>query len=87
MERDGISYRTDIIIKTPRFITKIIKDNVICCKELMKIIDLRYLDGVKWNFGIADGKDYGGSASVKGEASCGNYASYSSLCSTTTVFL
>lgn len=31
----------------------------------MKIIDLRHLDGVKWNFGIADGKDYGGSASVK----------------------
>ena len=31
----------------------------------MEITDLRHLDGVKGNFGIADGKDYGGSASVK----------------------
>ncbi len=48
-----------------RFITEITKDNVVHCKELMKITDLRHLDGVKGNFGIADGKDYGGSASVK----------------------
>ena len=27
--------------------------------------ELRHLDGIKGNFGIADGKDYGGSASVK----------------------
>ena len=31
----------------------------------MKITDLRHLYGIKGNFGIADGKDYGGSASVK----------------------
>ena len=31
----------------------------------MEITDLRHLDGVKGNFGIVDGKDYGGSASVK----------------------
>ena len=48
-----------------RFITEITKDNIKYCKELMKIANLRHLDGVKGNFGIIDGKDYGGSASVK----------------------
>lgn len=48
-----------------RFITEITKDNVKYCKELTKITDLRHLDGVKGNFGISDGKNYGGSASVK----------------------
>jgi signal transduction histidine kinase len=48
-----------------RFITEITKDNIDYCKELMKITELRHLDGVKGNFGIADGKDYGGSAIVK----------------------
>ena len=48
-----------------RFITEITKDNIIYCKELMKITDLRHLDGVKGNFGISDGKNYGGSANVK----------------------
>ena len=48
-----------------RFITEITKENISYCKELMEITDLRHLDGVKGNFGIADGKDYGGSASVK----------------------
>ena len=31
----------------------------------MKITDLRHLDSVKGNFGISDGKNYGGSAIVK----------------------
>ena len=48
-----------------RFITEITKENISYCKELMEITELRHLDGVKGNFGIADGKDYGGSASVK----------------------
>jgi two-component system, OmpR family, sensor histidine kinase VicK len=48
-----------------RFITEITKDNIHYCKELMKVADLRHLDGVKGNFGIADGKDYGGGASVQ----------------------
>ena len=48
-----------------RFITEITKGNIIYCKELIKITDLRHLDGVKGNFGISDGKNYGGSASVK----------------------
>ena len=48
-----------------RFITEITKDNIAYCKELMKIANLRHLDGIKGNFGIADGKDYGGSSSIK----------------------
>jgi two-component system, OmpR family, sensor histidine kinase VicK len=45
-----------------RFITEITKDNLPYCKELMKICDLRHLDEVKGNFGIADGIYYTGSA-------------------------
>ncbi|MDQ6862277.1 MAG: hypothetical protein M3044_00490 [Thermoproteota archaeon] len=48
-----------------RFITEITKDNISYCKEVMKVFELRHLDGVKGNFGIADGKDYGGAANVK----------------------
>ncbi|MGN6630158.1 MAG: hypothetical protein ACTHKJ_09855, partial [Candidatus Nitrosocosmicus sp.] len=48
-----------------RFITEITKDNIVYCKELKKIAELRHLDGVKGNFGISDGNNYGGSASVK----------------------
>jgi two-component system, OmpR family, sensor histidine kinase VicK len=48
-----------------RFITEINKDNINYSKELSKVAQLRHLDGVKGNFGIADGRDYGGSASVK----------------------
>ena len=48
-----------------RFITEFTKDNIGYCKEVMKVFELRHLDGVKGNFGIADGKDYGGAANVK----------------------
>jgi two-component system sensor histidine kinase VicK len=48
-----------------RFITEITKDNIPYCKELMKIAELRHLDEVKGNFGISDGNNYGGSASVR----------------------
>ena len=37
-------------------------DNIAYCKKLMKIYDLRHLDEVKGNFGIADGLYYTGSA-------------------------
>ena len=47
-----------------RFITEITKDNISYCKDVMKVFELRHLDGVKGNFGIADGKDYGGAANV-----------------------
>jgi hypothetical protein len=48
-----------------RFITEFTKDNIGYCKEVMKVFELRHLDGIKGNFGITDGKDYGGAANVK----------------------
>jgi hypothetical protein len=45
-------------VKT-RFITEINKDNILYCKELIKILDeLRHLDEIKGNFGIVDGIEY-----------------------------
>src|SRR5919202_2472107 len=40
-----------------RFITEITKENLPYSKELMKIVELRHLDGIKGNFGISDGID------------------------------
>jgi hypothetical protein len=37
-----------------RFITEITKDNLPLCKEAMKVMELRHLEGVKGNFGISD---------------------------------
>jgi two-component system, OmpR family, sensor histidine kinase VicK len=45
-----------------RFITEITSKNLSHCKELMKIADLRHMDEIKGNFGIADGKIYGANA-------------------------
>jgi two-component system sensor histidine kinase VicK len=45
-----------------RFISEIIKDNLAYCKELMKIGEVRHLDEVKGNFGVADGSVYHASA-------------------------
>jgi two-component system, OmpR family, sensor histidine kinase VicK len=41
-----------------RFITEITKDNIPDCKELMKTVELRHLDEVKGNFGVADRRIY-----------------------------
>jgi len=49
-----------------RFISEITKDNLQYCKELMKIGEVRHLDEVKGNFGVADGRVYhAGAKSVK----------------------
>ena len=37
-----------------RFITDITKDNIEYCKELMRISELRHLDGIKGNFAISE---------------------------------
>ncbi|MBD0360028.1 MAG: hypothetical protein ICV56_04885, partial [Nitrososphaeraceae archaeon] len=47
-----------------RFVTEITKENVEHCKELAKHVQLRHLDGVKGNFGIVDGKEYGATANL-----------------------
>src|SRR5829696_6015293 len=47
-----------------RFVTEITKENVEHCKELAKYVELRHLDGVKGNFAIIDGKEYGATANL-----------------------
>ena len=41
-----------------RLITDITKDNIDHCKEIMKITEIRHLEGIKGNFGILDGREY-----------------------------
>jgi two-component system, OmpR family, sensor histidine kinase VicK len=41
-----------------RLITDITKDNIDYCKEIMKISEIRHLEGVKGNFGIIDEREY-----------------------------
>jgi hypothetical protein len=45
-----------------RLITEISKANVLYCKELAKVLELRHFDGIKGNLGIVDGISYGASA-------------------------
>jgi signal transduction histidine kinase len=47
-----------------RFVTDITKDNIEYCKELMKIAELRHLDGIKGNFAISE-KGYTASATLQ----------------------
>ncbi|MDQ6723194.1 MAG: HAMP domain-containing histidine kinase, partial [Thermoproteota archaeon] len=44
--------------------TEITKDNISYSKKLVNVFEIRHLDGVKGNFGIADGREYGGGASI-----------------------
>jgi signal transduction histidine kinase len=37
-----------------RFITEINEDNILYCRETMKIVELKHLDGVKGNFAVSD---------------------------------
>ena len=39
-----------------RTVTEITLGNIHYCKKLMKVGELRYLDGIRTNFGISDGK-------------------------------
>ena len=55
LKRRGISVR---------FITEITRENIEYCKEIMKIADVRHLDGISGNFTIADGTDYAGVATT-----------------------
>ena len=47
-----------------RFVTEITQENVRDSKELAKHVELRHLEGVKGNFGIVDGKEYGAAANI-----------------------
>jgi two-component system sensor histidine kinase VicK len=48
-----------------RYVVEITKDNLAFCKEMMKIIEVKHLDGIKGNFGITDGKEYGAAAMLQ----------------------
>ena len=60
-----------------RFITDITKDNIEYCKELMRISELRHLDGIKGNFAISE-KGYTASATLQ-EASLLQQVIYSNV--------
>src|ERR687895_2570228 len=47
-----------------RFITEITEENVGYSKELANHVELRHLEGVKGNFGIVDGIEYGAAANI-----------------------
>jgi two-component system, OmpR family, sensor histidine kinase VicK len=47
-----------------RFITEITLENVRYSKELANQVELRHLEGLKGNFGIVDGKEYGAAANI-----------------------
>lgn len=47
-----------------RFITEITQENARYSKELANHVELRHLEGVKGNFGIVDGKEYGAAANI-----------------------
>src|SRR5437899_9555924 len=47
-----------------RYITEITEENISYCKELMKYVELRHLDGIKGNFGIGDKSDFRASATI-----------------------
>ena len=64
--RDGYIQLKNRGVKV-RFITEITKENLYYSKELMKIVELRHLGGIKGNFGIADGVEYRASPTSKQE--------------------
>jgi two-component system sensor histidine kinase VicK len=39
-----------------RGVTEVTPNNISYCKQMMEVCDLRHLDGIRTNFGIADGK-------------------------------
>ena len=41
-----------------RIVTEITKENVSYSKKLSEVVDLRHLDGIRSNFGVADKKEY-----------------------------
>jgi two-component system sensor histidine kinase VicK len=48
-----------------RFITEVTRENIEYCREIMKIAEVRHLDGISGNFTIADETDYAGVATTE----------------------
>ena len=47
-----------------RLVTEIMKENLLCCKEVLNFAQLRHLEGIKANFAIHDRIEYTASASL-----------------------
>jgi hypothetical protein len=50
-----------------KYVTEITKENIVYCKELMKISEVRHADGVKGNFEVSDAKEYVATATLQKE--------------------
>ena len=48
-----------------RIITEVTRENIEFCKEMIKLAEVRHLDGISGNFTIADGTDYAGVATTQ----------------------
>ena len=48
-----------------RFITEVTRENIEYCREILKIAEVRHLEGISGNFTIADGTDYAGVATTQ----------------------
>jgi two-component system, OmpR family, sensor histidine kinase VicK len=48
-----------------RLITEVTRENIEYCREMMKIAEVRHMDGISGNFTIADGTDYAGVATTQ----------------------
>ena len=55
-----------------RYITEITTENISYCKELMKIADVRHLDGIKGNFMVSE-KEYLAPAASNNTSNIANY--------------
>jgi two-component system, OmpR family, sensor histidine kinase VicK len=61
-----------------RYITDITAENISYCKELMKIADVRHLDGIKGNFMVSD-KEYLAPAASNNTSNIASQIIYSNL--------
>lgn len=57
-----------------KYVTEITKENIVYCKELMKISEVCHADGIKGNFEVSDAKRIRGYCNLtKGKTSCSAY--------------
>ncbi|HZA07762.1 MAG TPA: HAMP domain-containing sensor histidine kinase, partial [Nitrososphaeraceae archaeon] len=50
-----------------RLITEITCDNIAYCRELLKFMEIRHLDGIKGNFSVSDEREYVAIATIRKE--------------------
>jgi hypothetical protein len=50
-----------------KYVIEITKENIVYCKEKMKISEVRHADGVKGNFEVSNAKEYVATATLQKE--------------------